>query len=181
MQYRTVIIDSDNWALATSEYKAVLHWAIKDRPWLNVRTFGFEVPPERYPVQLSSLNWREAHVNTQAAPDNKLALGSLLLTARVKLFTELSMRIEIARENLGFADPHETLVLFHDYLAAQHKVEGDFEPDSVITFQNRLKTLRSLEQVKARIIDVGLAARSKEAFDAARQEMERLFFTNILL
>lgn len=181
MQYRTVIIDSENWALAASEQKVVLHWAIKDRPWLNIRTFGFQTAPERYPVQLSSLNWREAEVNTAATVDNKLALGSLLLTARVKLFTELNMRAQIARENLGIADPHETIVMFHDYLAAQGRVEGEPVADSVISFENRLRALRSLEKVKTQIIEIGLAARSKEAFDAAREEMERLFFTNILL
>lgn len=181
MHYKTVIIDSDNWALASSEHKAVLHWAIKDQPWLNVRTFSLDTDIERYPVQLKTVSWRDAQINTDARPDNKIAINSLLLSARVRLFNELVMRMQIARENLGISDQHETLIMFHEYLAAQGVVPGDSRTDSVITFQNRLKSLSDLENVKQKVVELGLQAKSREAFDACRQEMERLFFTNILL
>lgn len=181
MQWKTVILDSDNWALGSSDIKSVLHWAIKDKPWLVVRTFGFNGQLPVAPIQLKSLNWKDAETNTGAAPDKAKQLSALLLSARIKVFTELHYRLRASKENLGIEDTDETLVQFHQYLSSFGIIPGEHTPDSRIQYENRIKLLGDLEKIKAKIIDQGLAAKSKEEFDAVRTEMERMFFTNILL
>lgn len=181
MQWKTVILDSDNWALGASDIKAVLHWAIKDKPWLVVRTFGFNSSAPSTPVQLKSLNWKDAEINSGAEPDRSKQLLGLLMSARIKVFTELHYRLRASRENLGIDDTDESIVQLHQYLASFGIIPGEHTPDSRIEYENRIKLLGDLEKIKTKIIDQALAAKSKEEFDAVRTEMERMFFTNILL
>lgn len=181
MQWKTVVLDSNNWAIFGLDNKQLLHWAIKDRPWYTLRTFQFNTPPETYPVQIKSMSWTTAEINSGATPDKGVILGNHLIAARVKLFYELQMRLNASMENMGVADNTETLLQLHGYLVSKGIIEGSAEDDSVITYQNKIALLSNLENIKKTIIDLGLAARTKESFDAARKEMERLFFTNILL
>ena len=44
MQWRTVILDSNNWIIGEHSIKEVMHWAIQDRPWYTLRTFTIDTP-----------------------------------------------------------------------------------------------------------------------------------------
>ena len=181
MQYKTVILDSNNWALGTSDIKHVLHWSTRDRPWYNIRTFAFKTVLPIVPCCLKSLNWREAEMNADAKIDRSIHLESLLMGARIKLFTELYMKLEASKENLGINDHAENMLLLHEYLVSHNVIQGTFQPDAKLTYENRIKLISDLHTIREKIVTMGLSALSKEQFDEVRLEMDRLFFTNILL
>lgn len=181
MQWRTVILDSDNWAIATSEIKEVLHWCIKDHPWYVIRTFGFESPPDTYPCQLKSLDWKNAEINHFESASGNIRIKSMLMNARIALLTELHYRTQISAENLGIANSTTTIVGLHRYLISMGVLPGDCAEDDSLRFQNRIKLLDDLERIKNTVIESCIKARSKEQFAQTRELMERLLFTNILL
>jgi hypothetical protein len=181
MQWTSVILNNDNWALASSEHKDVLLWAIKDKPWLVVRSFGFETAVNKYPCLLKSKNWREADIVSDAESNKLIMMSSVLLGARVKLLTELKLKINAHKENLGINDSDETIIQFYKYLASISIINDSRFKDCQIDFENKIKLLIDLENIKLHIINLCLLADSKEKFADVRTEMDRLLFTNILL
>lgn len=181
MQWRTVILDTNNWALASSDIKEIMHWSISDQPWLVVRTFSFENPPDNYPCQLRSLNWKTAEINLNSIPDKKVKNASKLINARIKIFTELYYRIQICAENLGISNATTTLVQLYQYLISIGIIPGVSNIENKINFENRIKLLSDLEDVKIKIIKDCLLAKTEEEFINVKLLIERLLFTNILL
>jgi hypothetical protein len=70
---------------------------------------------------------------------------------------------------------------FFNYLGAKGLVESEFTEESKINFENKIRLLQDLYNIRDTAIKLILSAKSKEDFAAARVEIERLFFTNILL
>lgn len=179
MNLQTLIITPDNWVLATSQIKDVLLWSIKDRPWHNLRTYNIE-ETIRPPVQIKSNSWLSVET-TVNEPSTDVKIESLLINARIAILTDLHMRLSLNIENQGLSDVNSTILDFYNYLGSKNIVESEFKEDSRINFENKIRLLQDLYNIRDRVIDTILAAKNKEDFVAARSEMERLFFTNILL
>lgn len=179
MNLQTLIITPDNWVLATNNNKDVLLWAIKDRSWLNLRTYNIEetIKP---PCQIKSTSWLTVEL-TENIPDVTIRLEALLLNTRIAVFTDLALRIALNIENQGLSDVNASILDFFNYLGSKGLVESEFKDDSRINFENKVRLLQDIYNIRDAVISTTLKARNKEDFVKARLEMERLFFTNILL
>lgn len=179
MNLQTVILTPDNWILATNDIKDVLIWSIKDRPWLNIRTYNIETKIT-IPCQLKTNSWINVDLTDNPAPD-AVKLEALLINARIALFTDLHTRLRLNIENQGLSDINSSLLDFFNYLGAKGLVESEFNDESKINFENKIRILQDLYNIRDAAIKIILSAKNKESFAAARAEIERLFFTNILL
>jgi hypothetical protein len=90
MKLQTIIITPDNWVLGTSEIKDVLIWAMKDRPWLNLRTYNIE-NHLTFPCQIKSNSWLNVEVNDNL-PTPAVRIEALMINARIAVFTDLHTR-----------------------------------------------------------------------------------------
>lgn len=181
MQWKTVIVNDTNWALATSEIKSVLHWTIQDKPWLYVKTIQLPVESISFPCQLKSLNWTQSEVNESVKPSELIIGSSLLMRGRVGIFTELYYRLEATKKNQLIDNPDSTILMLYKYLINKEILPGQSDPCDGIDFENRIKFISDLENIKKQMFDLVLAAKSKKDFEEASTMMDRLFFKNILL
>lgn len=179
MNLQTLVITPENWAIATSTNKDALLWSIKDRPWLNLRTYNLK-EKITIPCQIKSNSWLTIEPTSNIA-NKDVELEALLVNARLSVFTDLQLRISLNIENQGLFDVNSTILDFYNYLGSAGVVQSEYKDDSRINFENKIRILQDLYNIRDRVIEVTLAARTKEAFTKAREEMERLFFTNILL
>lgn len=179
MNLQTIIITPDNWVLGTSDIKDVLIWSMKDRPWLNLRTYNIK-NQLTFPCQIKSNSWVNVEV-TDNLPSPAVRVESMLINARIALFTDLHTRLRLNIENQGLADVNATILDFFNYLGSRGLVESEFTEDSKIHFENKIRLLQDLYNIRNSAIGMILSAKSKEDFAAARTDIERLFFTNILL
>ncbi len=179
MNLKTIIVTPDNWVLGTSDIKDVLIWSMKDKPWLNLRTYDIENNP-RIPYQIKSNSWVKVETTDNPAP-TEVKLEALLINARIAMFTDLHVRLRLNIENQGLSDTNSTILDFFNYLGARGLVESEFSPESRINFENKIRLLQDLYNIRDTAIKIILSAKNKEDFAAAKTEIERLFFTNILL
>jgi hypothetical protein len=180
MQFKTLIVNSENWALGEHEIKDVMLWAIRDRPWYHVRTFHI-TEELTYPVQLKTNSWTNVSVNNQSVPPGDAARDSALIFHRMNFFKELYHRLEISQENLGLSNTTTLMVQLHEYLVNQGIVRGEASVDAGVQYENKMRLLQDLNRIQETVIAEVLAAKTLEDFKKARATMDRLFFTNILL
>jgi hypothetical protein len=180
MQWRTLIVNSDNWVIGEHENKEILIWSIKDRPWYNLRTYGLEkmVP---LPFQLKTNSWTSVEVNNESIVPQQVAIEKMIISARINFFAELHYRLNIATETLGISNANDNMLSLHEYLVATGVIKGQCDPDSAIQYENKIRLLQDLNNIKKVVIDAVIKAKSVKDFESARTTMERLFFTNILL
>lgn len=185
MQWHTVILNSDNWIIGSHPIKDVMLWAIRDRPWYNIRTFEHSEKLDiSHPIQLKSNSWTSLEVNDTVCTDANVQEEFTLLAGRMSVLVELYYRIRACKENTGIGDTDETLIMMHNYLASRgiiDELSPNSPTDASITYENRILLLNQLEQIKQIIIPSTLAAKSRTDFSTTRADMTRLFFTNILL
>ena len=180
MAWRTVIISPDNWAIGEGAIKDVMLWAIQDRPWHIVKTYNIEQQLD-LPSQLKTNSWTNVEVNGAVTPPKDVQVESILMAHRIRFLTELHFRLQAAVENLGMGNPHVGLLQFHEYLVALGLVKGESSPDAIVQHENRIRALKDLQHIKESVIEKLLEATDVEGFKSARNHMERMFFTNILL
>ena len=179
MNLKTIIVTPDNWVLGTSDIKDVLIWSMRDKPWLNLRTYNID-NSLRIPYQIKSNSWVNVETTNNPAP-SEVRLEAMLMSARIAMFTDLHIRLSLNIENQGLADTNSTRLDFFNYLGAKGLVDSEFSPDSKIHFENKIRLLQDLYNIRDAAIKIILSAKNKEDFAAAKTEIERLFFTNILL
>lgn len=180
MQFRTLIINPDNWIIGEHTNKEVMLWAIQDRPWYNLRTYTIK-EDFALPAQLKTNSWTQVEINRDNTCPQDVQREIKLIEARMKFFGELYYRLQIAQENLGLSNTNFTLVQLHEYLVNQGLVKGDANPDASIHYENKLRLLQDLYNIKTQVVESLLKAATQEDFAQTRTLMERLFFTNILL
>jgi len=180
MQWRTIILDPDNWALGENTSKDVMLWAIKDMPWLHVRTFG-NLYITKFPTQIKTNSWTSVEINEDAKAPKEIFDLSVKIRKRIALLHELNYRLIVAQENLGISNANFNILDFYKFLAAKNVIEGKFSSDSVINFENKIQILTHLENIKQEIVEKVLTIDNDDGFQKLKTEMERLFFTNILL
>jgi hypothetical protein len=180
MQWQTLIVNSDNWVLGTSQIKDILIWSIQDRPWYNIRTYGLPNTFET-PFQLKTNSWTSVDVNSDAKPTREIMIEKTIINARIKFFTELHFRLTNSAETLGLGDANTNMVSLYEYLIASGVLQGTAPSDAKVQYENKMRLLQDLNNIKKAVIDSVMLAKSIEDFAAARTNMERLFFTNILL
>jgi hypothetical protein len=180
MQWRTLIVNSDNWVIGEHENKDILIWSIKDRPWYNLRTYGLEQVVS-LPFQLKTNSWTSVEVNSDATVPQSVSIEKMIIGARINFFAELYHRLNIATETLGLANANDNMLALHEYLVATGIIRGQADQDSAIQYENKIRLLQDLNNIKKTVIDTVMVAKSVEDFKMARTTMERLFFTNILL
>lgn len=179
MNLQTIIVTPDNWVLGTCDIKDVLIWSMKDRPWLNLRTYNIK-NQLTFPCQIKSNSWVDVEI-TDNLPAPAVRIEALMINARIALFTDLHTRLRLNIENQGLSDVNSTVLDFFNYLGAKGLVESEFTEESKINFENKIRLLQDLYNIRDSAIKIILSSKSKEDFAAARVEIERLFFTNILL
>lgn len=180
MQWRTVILDSNNWVVGEHSIKEVMHWAIQDRPWYNIRTFTLDAPAT-YPIQLKTNSWTSVSVNAEANPPAQVITESKIIGHRIKFFTELHYRLQASMENLGISNSNFTIIELHEYLVSQGVIKGTAAIDAGLQYENKMQLMQNLNNIKARVISAILDAKNAEDFAGAHELMTRMFFTNILL
>lgn len=180
MQWRTLIVNSDNWVVGESEIKDVLIWSIQDRPWYNIRTYGLQ-EQATLPFQLKTNSWTNVEINKDATPPQKVSVERAIIGARINFFTELHYRLQIATETLGLGNANNNLLSLHEYLVEKGVIEGQSDVDSAVHYENKIRLLQDLDNIKRTTISAVMSAKSIEEFKEAKTTMERLFFTNILL
>lgn len=180
MQFRTLIVNPDNWIIGEHTNKDVMIWATQDRPWYNLRTYVIKETFE-LPAQLKTNSWTQVEINIGNTCPQDVLREIKLIEARMKFFAELYYRLQIAQENLGLANTNFTLVQLHEYLVHHGLVKGESNPDASVQYENKLRLLQDLYNIKNQVVEATLQATDQEGFAAARTLMERLFFTNILL
>lgn len=179
MNLQTIIVTPDNWVLAASEIKDALIWSIKDRPWLNIRTYNIN-NKLTIPCQIKSNSWVNVETTTNLPPP-EVKIEALLINARIALFSDLYIRLKLNIENQGLSDVNSTVLDFFNYLGSKGIVDSEYTDESRINFENKIRLLQDLYNIRDAAIKIILAAKNKDGFTSARAEMERLFFTNILL
>lgn len=180
MQWRTIIFDPENWALGENANKNVMLWAIKDMPWLHVRTFG-NLNITKFPTQFKANSWTDVEVNEESKPSKEVIDLSIKIRKRMGVLQDLNYRLDIAQQNLGISDSNFNILDFYKYLAAKKLIDGDGDVDSIINFENKMQILSHLDVIKQTVINQVLAVTDDDGFQEAKVQMERLFFTNILL
>lgn len=180
MQWRTVILDSNNWVIGEHSIKEIMLWAIQDRPWYNIRTFTIDAPIA-CPMQLKTNSWTSVTVNTTATAPAEVNKESIIIGHRLKFFAELYYRLEASMENLGISNSNFTIIEMHEYLVSQGVIKGTAAIDAGVQYENKMQLLQNLNNIKSQVISAILNAKNAEDFAAARELMLRLFFTNILL
>ena len=180
MQWRTVILDSNNWVIGEHSIKEVMHWAIQDRPWYTLRTFTIDTPIS-CPMQLKTNSWTSVTVNTNAVSPAEVNRESIIIGHRLKFFAELYYRLEASMENLGISNSNFTIIELHEYLVSQGVIKGTAPVDAGVQYENKMQLLQNLNNIKMQVISAILNAKNAEDFAKARELMLRLFFTNILL
>lgn len=180
MAWRTLIINPNNWAIGESTNKDVLLWAIQDRPWHVVKTYKIDQPFE-LPIQLKTNSWTNVEVNNGASPPKDVQVEGILMGHRIRFLTELYFRIQANIENLGMGNSHFGLLQMHEYLVALGVINGEASADAVIQHENKIRVLQDLKNIRDSVIEKLLEAKDADGFQAARNHMERMFFTNILL
>lgn len=180
MQWRTFIVNPENWVLASSTIKDPMLWAIADMPWLCIRTHE-GIDGKEFPFQLKSQSWTKVSLNEQAVASEEVVEISDLLKKRLVLLQELYYRSEIACQNQGIGNANSNLFDFYQYLVSKKILEGTCADDSTLMFENTMQILKHLDGIKKTVIKECLSCRNDDDFLRARKNMERLFFTNILL
>ena len=180
MQWRTIIFNPENWAVGEHAIKDVMLWAISDMPWLHVRTFS-NINFRTLPVQLKTKSWTSVEINETAFPTQEVLDLSFKIKKRIEILQELHYRLEISQENLGISNSNLNLLDFYRYLVSKKIIEGSAEKDSIINFENKIQVLQELDNIKNIVIGLVLNSLSEDDYRSAKTEMERLFFTNILL
>jgi hypothetical protein len=180
MQWRTLIVNPENWVLGESPVKDAMLWAISDMPWLHIRTHG-GITATQFPFQLKTESWTSVTVNKDAVPFQETVDLTNKIKKRIALLQELYYRLEIAHQNLGLGNANYTIVDFYHYLVSKGLVEGEAPDDSQIVFENKIQTMKHLDQIKRATVTECLACTTDEDYAQAKKNMERLFFTNILL
>lgn len=181
MQYKTLIINPDNWAIGQHDIKDVMLWAIRDRPWYHIRTYAIE-QDLTFPVQLKTKSWTSVDINDSSIPPGDVSRDAALIFHRMAIFKELYHRLAISQENLGLSNNTTLMVQLHEYLISQGLVRGEAKPDAAVQYENKMRLLQDLNNIQETVITEVLAARTiDEDFKQAKYTMERLFFTNILL
>lgn len=180
MQFRTLIVNPDNWIIGEHANKDAMIWSMQDRPWYNLRTY---VIKEEFslPAQLKANSWTQVEINRENTCPADVQREIKLMEARLKFMSELYYRLQVAQENLGLGNTNFTLVQLHEYLVCQGLVKGEANPDASVQYENKLRLLQDLHNIKIQVVDAALQAKDADGFAAARTFMERLFFTNILL
>lgn len=180
MQFRTLIVNPDNWIIGEHTNKDAMLWAIQDRPWYNLRTY---VIKEEFslPAQLKTNSWTQVEVNRENTCPQDVLREIKLMEARIKFLVELHYRLQIAQDNLGLSNTNFTLVQLHEYLVTQGLVKGEANPDASVQYENKLRLLQDLYNIKNQVVESLLKAQTADDFSTTRTLMERLFFTNILL
>jgi hypothetical protein len=180
MQFRALIVNPDNWVIGEHAIKDVMIWATRDRPWYHIRTYTIK---EEFtlPVQLKTNSWTTVEINKDNTCPRDVQIEIALIGHRIKFLTELHYRLQIAVENLGLSDVNTTMVQMYEFLIAQGIVKGDIREDAEVQFENKMRLLQDLNNIREEVITSLLAAQTAEEFQATRTLMERLFFTNILL
>ena len=180
MQWRTIIFDPENWALGENASKDVMLWAIKDMPWLHVRTFG-NLNITKFPTQFKANSWTSVDVNEQSTPGKDTVDLSVKIRKRMGILQDLNYRLDVAQQNLGISNSNFNLLDFYKFLTAKNIIEGAHSSDSIINFENKIQILSHLDSIKQTVIDQVLAVDTDEGYQEVKTQMERLFFTNILL
>ena len=180
MQWRTVILNSNNWVIGEHSVKEVMYWAIQDRPWYTLRTFTIDTPIS-CPMQLKTNSWTNVTVNTDAVSSAEVTKESIIIGHRLKFFAELYYRLEASMENLGIKNSNFTIIEMHEYLVSQGVIKGTAAVDAGIQYENKMQLLQNLNNIKIQVISAILSAKNADEFAGARELMLRLFFTNILL
>lgn len=180
MQFRALIVNPDNWVIGEHAIKDVMIWATRDRPWYHIRTYTIK-EEFKLPVQLKTNSWTAVEINKDNTCPRDVQIEVTLIGHRIKFLTELHYRLQIAIENLGLADVNTTMVQMYEFLIAQGIVKGDVKEDAEVQFENKMRLLQDLNNIREEVITSLLAAKTAEEFQATRTLMERLFFTNILL
>lgn len=180
MQWKTLIVDPNNWVLGENPNKDVMIWATQDRPWYHIRTYSIDGTLS-VPSQLKTNSWTNVILNTDAIVPESVKTEAMLLNQRMIFFTELSYRLRISAENLGLSDHTTNLVHLHEYLVSLGVIKGEAVADAGIQYENKMRLLQDLNNIKTSVIDAVLSAKNASEFKQAHNLMERLFFTNILL
>lgn len=180
MQYKTVILTSDNWAVGTSDNVDILLWSIKDKPWLNLRTFQLD-DDTNLPYQLKSNSWTNVEIVKKSQVPDDVQILHKLISTRIALFKELTFRLQNHKQLMGVSDVSTMLVGMFEYLAQKKIVQGSHRDDSDLQWENSIKLLQDLERIKISSIEKILQVRDKLTYDEAKNHMDRMFFTNILL
>ena len=180
MQFRALIVDSNNWVIGEHAIKDVMLWATKDRPWYHIRTYSIN---ESFvlPVQLKTNSWTNVEINRESTCPRDVLVEITLLGHRIKFLNELHYRLQIATENLGLADVNTTMVQLYEFLISKGIVSGETTDDASVQFENKMRLLQDLDNIREEVITSLLAAKTPAEFQETRTLMERLFFTNILL
>ena len=174
MQWRTLIINPENWALGESSVKDVMLWAISDMPWLHIRTHG-GLTETKFPFQLKTESWTSVSINTEAWIDQDVADLASSIKKRITLLQELYYRLEIAYQNQGISNANFNLVDFYNYLVDQKVLAGTSPKDSGIVFENKIQVMKHLDDIKRSTITECLSCSTDEQFATAKKNMERLF------
>lgn len=179
MQYKTLITNPDNWIISENTNKDVMLWAMQDRPWYHLRSYAIN---EEFslPAQLKSNTWLQVELNRNNTCPVEVQDEMKLIDARIKFFTELYYRLQIAQESLGLSNTNFNLVHLHEYLVANGIVKGEANPDAVIQYENKLRLLQDLHNIKLQVVDSLLKEKTLD-FSSTRNLMDRLFITNIML
>jgi hypothetical protein len=180
MQWRTLIVNPENWVVGESNIKDVMLWAITDMPWLHIRTHG-GLAETRFPFQLKTSSWTSVSINEDAWIDQDVADLATKLKKRIVLLQELYYRLEIAHQNQGLGNANFNIIDFYNYLVDKKVIAGESPADASITFENKIQVMKHLDSIKRKTIDECLTCNTDEDFAQAKKNMERLFFTNILL
>jgi hypothetical protein len=180
MQFKTLIVNPDNWALAQHDIKDVMLWAIRDRPWYHVRTYAID-QELTFPVQLKTNSWTSVDVNTETSAPAEVIRDAGLIFHRMNFFKELYHRLAMSQGNLGLSNTTTLIVQLHEYLISQGLVRGEAKADAVVHYENKMRLLQDLNNIQETVITEVLASTTIEDFKRAKTTMERLFFTNILL
>lgn len=180
MQYQTVILTTENWVVGTHDNKDILAWAISDLPWLNIRTLGFS-DTINTPCLIKSNSWTDVQVNREVSTPTNVKLLHAKMSARIKLLSELVLRLRSHSEIMGVSDTSVMLIRLHEYLVSNKVIDGTSEVDAKIKYENSIRILQDLEKIKQSTIEKILKVSDTDSFNEARTHMERMFFTNILL
>jgi len=180
MRWRTVILDPDNWALGEHPVKEIMLWSIQDRPWYNLRTYNIE-KELRFPNQLKTHSWTSVEVSPVITIPDEVIKESHLMSSRMRFFTELHGRLQVSMENLGIANAQWNLLNLHEYLISLGLIKGKCPADAKIQYENKMRLLQDLNEIKETTIEMVLDAVTPDEFMAAKVYMERRFLTNILL
>jgi hypothetical protein len=180
LQFRTLIVNPDNWIIGEHTNKDAMIWAMSDRPWYNLRTYTIK-DEFSLPAQLKTNSWTQVEINRENTCPQDVLREIKLMEARIKFCAELYYRLQIAQENLGLSMTNFTLVQLHEYLVALGIVQGEASPDAMVQYENKLRLLQDLNNIKNQVVASLMQAATIEDFAQTRALMERLFFTNILL